>query len=844
MKLFPRVVKIPSWMIRIISHIENIKLEAMICPYFRTYDSRRLQFVFVNKRYIVKSEIRRYLNLLLSIGFREAETKHQLRLVSSNKSNTVFILNISCPKDEYEITFQPVKRRVDFKNRWKVEYCLVELTKKFFKQIGVNEVSLNYKKKLHKCTGNKSKKSFIPRILFEKLNNANTIFGLPVNREKDEETLCIVEKQLKQNYKVEDGQITKTESVTNVIDNDDEKLVVPKYSDERFTPDTPLPTRLSEKPFLSVSDHFFNYKVFHWKSNRLCSILNTQNIIEKLHTRKNFKESSDKRKHIRIHSLTTLNQSLYKIKKRYYLNQIKQETGVSDKIKNYRPPFNSTNVQNYTKAMSERKSHSISINENGSQSDYLFYKKQFSRQTVTDLKKFENKSQQTESMENEEKMRKENLIKEPKLQVDDIFTTKFFCNWRESFKTHESDVCSPLPKRNRIYVSSALARNEPQTVQVRENFTEINYGGRYDCYKFKNHKFSLKNSSFASELCQCLIMNTQNSIITRSQGINTLIEIPFKSSEANSNLMSSRACNQKNEKKIDYSCIYENINSNMMRLNIGYETFPKAEDPLNSLRHQKYFSDLKTPNIQNSLVTSCSSDCDSEQLHLKVSENTKNTEHSDSLFEEKFLYKKYDESFDLINVDDKNVSNNLHYNGKTFSAAKQFSNFTDNFLMPFSPKKESLPSVFQEQNDNTEYTKIPNSVIIIGNDHLTDFKFISPIHDNKVNDGIEDSIFIDITDENKCCEFQEMNHEKLKKHHDQALKILKETYRMKFAFLLPSEVNDIPKAMLEISKVKPNTLKLSENEKKYLRNIVKPYAMKSHITLGKNENKNIFLSDK
>lgn len=850
MKLFPRVVKIPSSMIRIIFHYENIKLEAMICPYFRTYDSRRLQFVFVNKRYIVKSEIRRYLNLLLSIGFREAETKHQLRLISSNKCNTVFILNISCPKDEYEITFQPIKRRVDFKNRLKVEYCLVELTKKFFKQMGVNGVSLNNKKELQKCTGNKSKKSFIPRILFEKLNNANTIFGLPVNRDKDKETLYIVEEQLKQNYKVEGGPITKMESVTNVIDNEAEKSVVPKYSNEKFTPDTPLPTRLSEKPVLSVSEHFSNYKVSLWKLNRLCSVLNTQNIFEKLRTRRNLKEASDKRKRICIHSLTTMNQSLYQIKKKYYLNQIKQETRVSDKVKNYRPSFNSsTNVQNYTKAVSERKLHSISIDENCSQSDCLFDMVQFSSQTVTDCTKHENKFQQAVSMNNKEKMRKGNLIKEPKLQVDDIFTTKFFCNWRESFKTPESDVCSPLPKRNRTYVlsTSTTSRNEPRTVQVQENFTEINYGGRSDnCYKFKNHTLDLKNSSSASEVCECLITNTQNPNITTSQGINILKnEIPFKSSEGNSNLMSSWACNQKNEKKTDYSCIYENINSNMMRLNIGYETFPKAED------HRKYISDLKIPNVQNSLVSDelfCNNifqnfyHCDSEQFHLKVSENIKNTEHNDSLFEEKFLYKKYDKSFDLINVDGKNVCNNLHYDGKRFSAAKQFSNFTDNLMISFSPGKESLPCAFQEQNEDTEYTKTPNSVIVMGNDHLTDFKFISPVglYDDKVNDDVEDSIFIDITDENKCCEFEGVNHEKFKKNHDQALKILKETYRMKFAFLLPTEVNDIPKAMLDISKVKSNTLKLSEDEKKYLRKIVKPYAMKSHITLGKNQNEKYF----
>lgn len=192
--LFPQVIDHHSSMIKVVADDRNVSMRAMICR--EAHNNRDLQFVFVNKRFMIKSEIRSMLNELLSKkGFFEGVSKNtddvshpqpqQQRRQKSTLSkvqpkNAIFVLNICCRPDEYRITFLPDKRQVDFEDRMKIKHCLIKLVDTFWKRGLFGDSSVPQTTAV--ALPEKPKSTFMPRLLFEKMNKIRTIRGAPAHR--------------------------------------------------------------------------------------------------------------------------------------------------------------------------------------------------------------------------------------------------------------------------------------------------------------------------------------------------------------------------------------------------------------------------------------------------------------------------------------------------------------------------------------------------------------------------------------------------------------------------------------------------------------------------------------
>lgn len=192
--LFPPVIDHHSSMIKVVVDDRNIAMRAMICR--KAHINRDLQFVFVNKRFIIKSEIRSLLNELLSKkGFFEGVSKNtddvsQPRLQQQRQKSTlskvqpkhaIFILNICCRPDEYRVTFLPDRRQVDFRDRMKIKHCLIKLVDSFWERGLFGDSSVPQNNAVI-SPEKKTKSTFMPRLLFEKIHQIRTLRGAPAYR--------------------------------------------------------------------------------------------------------------------------------------------------------------------------------------------------------------------------------------------------------------------------------------------------------------------------------------------------------------------------------------------------------------------------------------------------------------------------------------------------------------------------------------------------------------------------------------------------------------------------------------------------------------------------------------
>lgn len=189
--LFPQVIGQHSSMIKAAADDGNVSMRALI--YQDAHAERNLQFVFLNKKFLFKSEFRSLLNELLSkMGFFQLSVSasdddelHQQQLQKSAllklPKYAVFILNISCPHNEYCVTLLPDRRHIDFKDQMRVKRCLVKLVDSFCKcgQFG-DKLVLQCAEVSHPQP--KTKSTFMPRLLFEKMNRVHMIRGLPAQR--------------------------------------------------------------------------------------------------------------------------------------------------------------------------------------------------------------------------------------------------------------------------------------------------------------------------------------------------------------------------------------------------------------------------------------------------------------------------------------------------------------------------------------------------------------------------------------------------------------------------------------------------------------------------------------
>ncbi|XP_069118087.1 uncharacterized protein [Argopecten irradians] len=127
------------------------------------FSRKDLQFVYINKRLVLKTKIHKVINFVLGKslvlrkkGFfdKQGESKQQESMSSMTSSPTkysekfgVFVINISCPYTEYDVTFDPAKTLVEFKDWNTVCTCIEDVMSEFLKReclmVGIQDMTVD-----------------------------------------------------------------------------------------------------------------------------------------------------------------------------------------------------------------------------------------------------------------------------------------------------------------------------------------------------------------------------------------------------------------------------------------------------------------------------------------------------------------------------------------------------------------------------------------------------------------------------------------------------------------------------------------------------------------------------
>lgn len=105
----------------------------------QSYKNKNLQFVYVNKRLILRTKIHKTLNFFLkrSLICKKLQADDNGILKRESDRQPYYVINIDCPLSEYDITFEPKKTLVAFK-QWRIlSICLEELLHSFLQRHGV-----------------------------------------------------------------------------------------------------------------------------------------------------------------------------------------------------------------------------------------------------------------------------------------------------------------------------------------------------------------------------------------------------------------------------------------------------------------------------------------------------------------------------------------------------------------------------------------------------------------------------------------------------------------------------------------------------------------------------------
>ncbi|XP_078589842.1 DNA mismatch repair protein Mlh3-like isoform X1 [Branchiostoma floridae x Branchiostoma japonicum] len=112
--------------------------------------NKDLQFLYINNRLILRTKVHKFLNLLLSkstvINRRAGQWEPRTPTVRDNSATDasspgkqrdyygMFVLNISCPLSEYDISLDPAKTLVEFKEWEALLTCVQDMVQKFLKK--------------------------------------------------------------------------------------------------------------------------------------------------------------------------------------------------------------------------------------------------------------------------------------------------------------------------------------------------------------------------------------------------------------------------------------------------------------------------------------------------------------------------------------------------------------------------------------------------------------------------------------------------------------------------------------------------------------------------------------
>ncbi|KAJ8308557.1 hypothetical protein KUTeg_013431 [Tegillarca granosa] len=122
------------------------------------YCKKDCQFVYINGRLILKTKIHKHINNLLKKSLilkkqkandSSSQADNSLSLTSSptkySEKHGMYVMDIKCPYTQYDITFEPAKTLVEFRDWDTVILCIEEIVQEFLKrenlQLGIEKLS-------------------------------------------------------------------------------------------------------------------------------------------------------------------------------------------------------------------------------------------------------------------------------------------------------------------------------------------------------------------------------------------------------------------------------------------------------------------------------------------------------------------------------------------------------------------------------------------------------------------------------------------------------------------------------------------------------------------------------
>ncbi|XP_066958145.1 LOW QUALITY PROTEIN: uncharacterized protein [Macrobrachium rosenbergii] len=166
--------------------------------------TKSLQFVYVNRRVVLKTKIHKFMNELLS---RSSIISNRLHPTTPAPGKTpsspfkglrlygIFVINIECPLSEYDICLEPQKTVVEFKDWDKLLLCIEEMIVNFIQEEGL-VISLDER---FRRSGREQveEESFVPHSsqaflqVFSRKRTADTEVGDDPPKEKYGRTFCV-----------------------------------------------------------------------------------------------------------------------------------------------------------------------------------------------------------------------------------------------------------------------------------------------------------------------------------------------------------------------------------------------------------------------------------------------------------------------------------------------------------------------------------------------------------------------------------------------------------------------------------------------------------------------------
>ncbi|XP_068246029.1 uncharacterized protein [Palaemon carinicauda] len=168
------------------------------------HTTKSLQFVYVNKRLVLKTKIHKFLNDLLTRSSIISSRLHPTtpapgRTPSSPTKGLrlygMFVLNIECPLSDYDICFDPRKTLVEFKEWDKLLLCIEEMILNFIRDEGL-VISLDER---YRRSGREKVEDDLPvphssqalLQVFSRKRTADTKVGDDLPKEKYGRTICV-----------------------------------------------------------------------------------------------------------------------------------------------------------------------------------------------------------------------------------------------------------------------------------------------------------------------------------------------------------------------------------------------------------------------------------------------------------------------------------------------------------------------------------------------------------------------------------------------------------------------------------------------------------------------------